>query len=184
MTIFFRFLLSPSKSLFLIFFFLFSSCFTSSGYKEFYNQAIVDFSRGNLCEAIINYEKSLFLKPNFYKARFNLILILIELGEWDRVEENLGYLNKRIESENIFLLKIEAYYLFKSGKEEESFILYTRLEELLPLDLEILYNLAYLNVVNQNNLRESYRLLKKINQVDPSFKGLKASWVQSLGFSF
>lgn len=184
MTIFFKLLLCSEKCLFILLFSLFYSCSTSPSYKEFYNDGISATLTGNLSEAVFNYEKSLVLKPSFHKARYNLILVLISEEDWEKVEINLNYLKNSLPCDNIFLLKIEAYYLFKQGKNEESFIIYNRLKELLPLDLEILYNLAYLNVVNQNNLRETYRLLQKINQVDPNFSGLKSSWVKSLGFSF
>lgn len=184
MTIFLKLLLGSNRSRFLFIFLLIFSCSTAPSYKDFYNEAIDESKRGNNLQAILNYKKSLSLKPNFYKARYNLTLTLLEEENWEESKENIDYLRDHLSSDNIYLLKIEAYYFFKKGELEESFIIYNRLKEFLPLDIEILYNLSYLNIVNQNNLREAYQLLQKINQVDPNFKGLEASWVKALGFSF
>ena len=54
---------------------------------DHYNFAVVLAGQKRLGEAIVQYQKALELKPDFFEARHNLAVLLIETGQFDQAVE-------------------------------------------------------------------------------------------------
>jgi tetratricopeptide (TPR) repeat protein len=175
LSIFKRFLKLSFGLLFLILI----SCATASPSLSLYNEALSAQNAGNFSQAIFLYEESLKKSPRFYKSRYNLTLLLIQTKEWQEAHENLALLEKDLKG-NVQVEKLKAFLFFSEGKTQLAYDLYRDLGEKLPTDMEILYNLSYLNDKLMNNPRESIRLIEKMRALDPRFKGLEADWVKTL----
>ena len=116
-----------------------------------YNNLGMDLAgKGRLDEAIVDFQKSLEIRPDHAAARLNLAISLVQKGQ---VDEGIAHLNKILEIApgDIGAHFILADALIKKGRADEAAAHFQKALELFPENLAVLNNLAPRKIALLNN---------------------------------
>ncbi len=112
------------------------------------------------------YEKALAYDRSLVAASYNLARALTETGAYARALEVLGRLRSS-DPDNVRLITLEAYALYKSGDDRSALAAYRRASELNPRDPGTLRNLALL-LERSGRGEEARTILRELYTVLPS----------------
>lgn len=112
------------------------------------------------------YEKALTYDRSLVAASYNLTRALTEAGAYARALEVLERLRSD-DPDNVRLITLEAYVLYKSGDDKEALAAYRRAAELNPRDSGTLRNLALL-LERAGRDEEARDILRELYTVAPA----------------
>ncbi|BCR21144.1 tetratricopeptide repeat protein [Borrelia miyamotoi] len=162
------------KRLFFLFYLL-SSC--SSLFKEYqaisdeyYKLAKLNDDLGNNETSVALYEQAIKFNSNVDDASsYNFVLAYINLKRYEEAELKLESLLAK-DSDNVLLVNLKAYLLFKKGNLDEALKFYLKNLEVVPANQEALFNVFYIyNLKNDIENAKKYILkYKELNYSVPA----------------
>ncbi len=143
---------------------LFASC-ASGPYREelvetYYNLGNAYSDLGNLKDSAAAYSRAVQLDPSFPNASYNLGIVYIQTGDYKRGIKVLRGLMDQ-EPENIQIMKVLAWGLFKSGDIPGAVEIYRQILEIDSYNSDALKNITIL-LMDLNLFEDAYDYLLQI----------------------
>ena len=173
-----------SKRLFYLFFYLLLSCNTL--YKEYqaisdeyYKLAKLNDELGNNETSVALYEQAIKFNVNVDDvSSYNFVLAYINLKQYDKAELELNSLLKK-DPDNVLLVNLKAYLLFKNGNLDEALKFYLKNLEVVPANQEALFNSFYIYYL-KNDLENAKKYIFKYKELNYSLPSNSNEIVSSL----
>jgi tetratricopeptide (TPR) repeat protein len=128
--------------------------------------ASIYFKKGDFKRALEYCAKALEVKPDFDSARNNLVRVLAQLNQWDRVAEQIDLqLNRRRNSKVYQFLKGEL--LLKQNQPAEALVYLRKALKSAPHDKKILLNIG-IALQRMNQIRQAEWFLNRVKREWPN----------------
>ncbi|ASQ29305.1 hypothetical protein CDQ96_02690 [Borrelia miyamotoi] len=159
------------KRLFFLFYLL-SSC--SSLYKEYqaisdeyYKLAKLNDDLGNNETSVALYEQAIKFNSNVDDASsYNFVLAYINLKRYEEAALKLESLLEK-DSDNVLLVNLKAYLLFKKDNLDEALKFYLKNLEVVPANQEALFNVFYIYHL-KNDIENAKKYILKYKELNYS----------------
>ncbi len=116
------------------------------------NNLAISFKKsGQIENAITSFEKAITLKPDYFDAYKNMLSVLLEFNDLNRVEALLYKASKNF-GDRPELLEIKAKFLRNCERYAEALAVYKKLTQLQPSSIEFNHALALTYRLNGNSL--------------------------------
>ena len=142
--------------------------FTSGNYVAHNNLGAVFFQQKRMDEAIMHFQQSLEIKPDYAEAHYNLGTVLLQQG---RIDEAIAHFQKAVEikPDHASAHKNLGIAFFQQGRMDEAIAHFKKSLEIRPDQVEIQNNLAWLLATcpraSLRNGSQAVELAQRANQL-------------------
>ncbi|AJA90343.1 hypothetical protein OY14_02680 [Borreliella chilensis] len=138
--------------------------------SEYYKLAKLNEELGNDETSVLLYEKSIEFNINAgADSSYNFILAYINLKKYVEAESKLNLIIKE-DLDNILLINLKGYLLFKKNDLDNALIYYLKTLEFAPANKEALFNIFYIYYLknDKKNAKKYILRYKELNYPIPN----------------
>ena len=152
---------------------LYQKALAQEASKPGYTQALtlngiasIYYKKGDFERARKFCQRALEIQPKFETARYNLVLVLAKLKQWDRVAEQIDLLLVRRKNSNVYLF-LKGEYLLKQNKPSEALSYFREALKIAPNDKKTLLNIG-IALILMNQYRQAEWFLQRVKNISPN----------------